>query len=105
MIRLPDFVVDIIDPAGRYLRDGRPRPRRRGLPKRFAEYMPVTGTPRRIRKVARGHTGDARLVRFWHGDAVLEVGNGKQVRIPRRALRDPNSLHAELARQIRTITD
>jgi hypothetical protein len=105
MIRLPDFVVDIIDPAGRYLRDGRPRPGRRDLPRQFAEYTPVTGKPRGIRKVAPGHPGDARLVRFWHGDAVLEVGTGKRARIPRRALRDPDSLRAELARHIRTMTD
>jgi hypothetical protein len=105
MIRLPDFVVDVIDPAGRYLRDGRPRPGRRDLPRQFTEYTPVTGKPRGIRKVAPGHPRDARLVRFWHGDAVLEVGTGKRIRIPRRALRDPDSLRAELARHIRTMSD
>ena len=140
-IRLPDFVIDIIDPAGRYLRNGRPRPDHRNLPRRFAAYTPVGGKPRtpnpeqrqrllasrpprpdRIpidegtitataAELAAGGQAtvrdrSVRLVRFWHGDAVLDVGdpgNRQRTRIPRRALRDRGSLRAELARHLRNM--
>ncbi|HEY4453319.1 MAG TPA: hypothetical protein VGN81_03325 [Pseudonocardiaceae bacterium] len=59
---------------------------------------------------AHGHAivreQDARLIRFWHGDAILELtysGNYRGTRIPRRALRDPNSLRAELAKHLHTM--
>lgn len=150
MIRLPDFVVDVIDPAGRYLRDGEPTPRR-DLPRRFAHYTPITprqqrtmATVKRKRQAAldalrenrreptpraqatipavaaelaihaRASVGtndvraDARLLRFWHGDAVLEYTHPDglhRTRIFRRALRDPQLLEAELAKHLAPMLD
>ena len=49
--RLPQFVIDVIDPAGRYMRTSSPRhPRmnRRDVPRQFAAYAPVGEKPRPV---------------------------------------------------------
>lgn len=137
-MRLPEFVIDMLDPAGRYLRKTsprHPRPNRRGMPRQFAEYTPVGTKPRPIADPARrrellarrretrppiqldpnvlataaaelatsGHATigarDATLVRFWHGDAVLDIigpARRHQTRIGRRELREPGRLASRL---------
>jgi hypothetical protein len=153
-MELPHFLIEMFDPAGRYMRRTahlRRRRRTSRIPFRSAAYTPIGTDPvpltdarheewlaarqNRVRERAAqreanvvdpeviaaaaaelvagrrttiatpGRRLDAVMVRFWHGDAVLEVRDASQrcrgVRIERRRLGDPAVIARHLATMVR----
>ncbi|HEX4223188.1 MAG TPA: hypothetical protein VHZ97_12545, partial [Pseudonocardiaceae bacterium] len=143
---LLEMLVELLDPASRYLRRTSPHPRRirrRGMPRRSAIYTPIGAPPRqgpiqprpehRLRReiavdtdaiayataevmagrpatiTVKGLELDVVMVRFWHGDAVLELheadqpGNRHCVRVDRHLVGDPAVIAGHLTTQVRSV--